>query len=169
MPDIATRIAQARGDEPAERVLRGGRVFDVVTGALIDGDVAISGGVIVGIGASYDGKEVEDVTGLKNALSSKTTDLRTVKGDLAKAKADSETMLTQLKIVIRALGLCSAGTSAPWIARWLSHASIGAVKNERIVARSTSALRLLRNCASTSIDPAARMTRNTQYSRLARS
>jgi adenine deaminase len=64
MADIETRIAQGRGDEPADLVLRGGRVLDVVTGAFIDGDVAISGDTIVGIGAAYDGREVIDVSGL---------------------------------------------------------------------------------------------------------
>ena len=35
--DLERRIAQARGDEPADLVLRGGRVFDLVTGSMIDG------------------------------------------------------------------------------------------------------------------------------------
>jgi len=57
-------IDTARGITPCDLVLRGGRVFDVVTGALISGDVAITAGCIVGIGAEYDGAEVRDVTGL---------------------------------------------------------------------------------------------------------
>lgn len=64
MADLETRIAQGRGDEPADLVLRGGRVFDLVTGDLIEGDVAICGDVIVGIGAEYEGREVIDVSGL---------------------------------------------------------------------------------------------------------
>lgn len=64
MTDLESRIAQGRGDVPADLVLRGGRVFDVVTGAFIDGDVAIAGDTIVGIGAAYEGREVIDVTGL---------------------------------------------------------------------------------------------------------
>ena len=64
MTDLETRIAQGRGDAPADLVLRGGRVLDVVTGAMIDGDVAIAGDTIVGIGAVYEGREVIDVTGL---------------------------------------------------------------------------------------------------------
>lgn len=64
MADLEQRIAQGRGDEPADLVLRGGRVFDVVTGDLIDGDVAICGDTIVGIGARYAGAEVVDVSGL---------------------------------------------------------------------------------------------------------
>ncbi|MFT3972782.1 MAG: adenine deaminase [Amaricoccus sp.] len=62
--DLERRIAQARGDAPADLVLRGGRVFDLVTGAMIDGDVAICGARIAGIGAGYDGARVLDVSGL---------------------------------------------------------------------------------------------------------
>lgn len=43
MDDLERRIAQARGDEPADLVLRGGRVFDLITGTMIAGDVAICG------------------------------------------------------------------------------------------------------------------------------
>lgn len=64
MADLITRIAQGRGDEPADIVLRGGQVFCVVTGQMIAGDVAICGDTIVGIGADYDGAQVIDVTGL---------------------------------------------------------------------------------------------------------
>ena len=64
MADLETRIAQGRGDTPADLVLRGGTVFDVVTGDMIAGDIAICGDTIVGIGAGYEGREVIDVTGL---------------------------------------------------------------------------------------------------------
>ena len=64
MADLEKRIAQGRGDEAADIVLRGGQVFDLVTGDLIKGDLAICDDTIVGIGATYDGKEVIDVTGL---------------------------------------------------------------------------------------------------------
>ncbi|MGZ3217365.1 adenine deaminase [Paracoccus sp. T5] len=64
MDDLERRIAQGRGDQPADLVLRGGRVFDLVTGAMIGGDVAICGDRIVGIGADYEGARVIDVTGL---------------------------------------------------------------------------------------------------------
>src|SRR6056297_2670368 len=59
MATLETRIAQARGDEPADLVLRGGRVFDLVTGTLIEGDVAI-----VGDRESYEALRVIDVSGL---------------------------------------------------------------------------------------------------------
>ena len=64
MTDLETRIAQGRGDMPADLVLRGGRVFDVVNGTFVEGDVAVAGEMIVGIGAAYDGRDVIDVTGL---------------------------------------------------------------------------------------------------------
>ncbi|MWD28119.1 adenine deaminase [Aquicoccus sp. SCR17] len=64
MADLETRIAQARGDAPADLVLRGGEVFCLVTGERIEGDVAICGDRIVGIGAHYEGREVVDVSGL---------------------------------------------------------------------------------------------------------
>ncbi|WP_410218552.1 adenine deaminase [Paracoccus sp. (in: a-proteobacteria)] len=64
MDDLERRIAQARGDQPADVVLRGGQVFDLVTGAMIGGDVALCGDRVVGIGARYDGTRVLDVTGL---------------------------------------------------------------------------------------------------------
>lgn len=64
-PELEELIAVARGERPADTVLRGGEVFDVVTGALIAGDVAIFQGVIAGIGAAYEAAEIIDVTGLK--------------------------------------------------------------------------------------------------------
>ncbi len=64
MNDLERRIAVARGDQPADTVLRGGQVFCVVTGDLIAGDVAVCDGMIAGLGATYDGAEVIDVSGL---------------------------------------------------------------------------------------------------------
>ncbi|SLN68726.1 Adenine deaminase [Roseovarius litorisediminis] len=61
---LENRIEQARGDAPADVVLRGGRVFDLITGALLEGDVAICGDTIVGICENYEGARVIDVTGL---------------------------------------------------------------------------------------------------------
>ncbi|MEZ5913372.1 MAG: adenine deaminase [Paracoccaceae bacterium] len=60
---LARRIAQARGDEPADLVLRGGRVFDVITGDFIAGDVAVCGDTVAGIAESYEGRRIIDVTG----------------------------------------------------------------------------------------------------------
>lgn len=63
MDDLERRIAQARGDEPADLVLRGGRVFDLITGTLMAGDVAICGDRIAGVG-DYEARQVIDVSGL---------------------------------------------------------------------------------------------------------
>ncbi len=63
MDDLERRIAQARGDMQADMVLRGGRVFDLITGGFVTGDVAICGDRIAGIG-DYQGERVIDVTGL---------------------------------------------------------------------------------------------------------
>lgn len=60
---IKDRIAQGRGEVPADLVLRGGTVWCMVTGARITGDVAICGDMIVGIGAEYQGKREIDVAG----------------------------------------------------------------------------------------------------------
>jgi adenine deaminase len=59
---IARRIAVARGDEPADLVLTGGKVFSVFTREWIDGDVAVVDGFIAGIG-SYDGRTKIDLQG----------------------------------------------------------------------------------------------------------
>lgn len=64
MADLEQRIAAARGEIPAQRVLRGGRILDLITGALLDGDVALMGDMVVGTMADYEGEEVIDVSGL---------------------------------------------------------------------------------------------------------
>ncbi|MBV0911138.1 adenine deaminase [Anianabacter salinae] len=64
MADLETRIAQGRGDLPADLVLRGGRVLDLITGDLLDGDVAICGDTIVGTCDDYDAARIVDVSGL---------------------------------------------------------------------------------------------------------
>ncbi|WP_163847576.1 adenine deaminase [Pseudooceanicola aestuarii] len=60
---LSDRIAQGRGDAPADLVLRGGRVLDLITGALMEGDVAICGDMIVGTCDSYEGRQIIDMTG----------------------------------------------------------------------------------------------------------
>lgn len=64
MADLSQKILQGRGDAPADIVLRGAQVFDVITGSMMDGDVAICGDTIVGTCGSYEGREVVDVSGL---------------------------------------------------------------------------------------------------------
>ncbi|MBZ4690726.1 MAG: ade [Cereibacter sp.] len=62
-PTLADLIDQGRGLAPADLVLRGGRVFDLITGDLVEGDVAICGDTIVGVFDHYEGREVIDCTG----------------------------------------------------------------------------------------------------------
>lgn len=63
MTDLARRIDQGTGREPADIVLKGGRFFDLVTGELVESDIAICGETIVGTVESYEGREVIDITG----------------------------------------------------------------------------------------------------------
>jgi adenine deaminase len=55
-------MAVARGDEPADLVLAGGRVLSVFTKEWLDVDVAIADGYVVGLGR-YQGRESLDVSG----------------------------------------------------------------------------------------------------------
>jgi adenine deaminase len=55
-------LAVARGDEPADLVLRGAHVLSVFTREWLDGDVAVVDGAVAGIGA-YDGDRVLDLSG----------------------------------------------------------------------------------------------------------
>lgn len=63
LPPLADMIDQAHGRIPADVVLRGGRVLDLVTGEFLEGDVAICGSMIVGTCEAYEGREVIDVSG----------------------------------------------------------------------------------------------------------
>jgi adenine deaminase len=60
--DLGRRIAIARGDEPADLVLRGGHVFSSFTREWLETDVAIADGFVAGLG-SYQGRETIDVAG----------------------------------------------------------------------------------------------------------
>src|SRR5215210_4098455 len=62
MPDVARRLAVARGDEPADLVIRGGRVFSVFTREWLVGDLAIADGAGAGLG-DYEGTETLDASG----------------------------------------------------------------------------------------------------------
>src|ERR687895_1135248 len=62
MPDLVRRLAVARGDEPADLVIRGGRGFSVFTREWLEGDLAISDGFVAGLG-DYDGAETLDASG----------------------------------------------------------------------------------------------------------
>ena len=56
-------IDQGAGREPADIVLKGGRFFDLVTGELVDSDIAICGDRIVGTFGNYQGKREIDISG----------------------------------------------------------------------------------------------------------
>src|SRR5918999_4828653 len=62
MIDLARRLAVARGDEPADLVVRGGRVFSVFTREWLETDVAVADGVVAGLGR-YEGRETLDASG----------------------------------------------------------------------------------------------------------
>ncbi|HEY5295561.1 MAG TPA: adenine deaminase [Gaiellaceae bacterium] len=59
---LSKRLAVARGDEPADLVIRGGKVLSVFTREWLEADVAIADGWIAGLG-SYEGAETIDATG----------------------------------------------------------------------------------------------------------
>jgi adenine deaminase len=60
--DLARRLAVARGDEPADLVVRGARVLSVFTREWLDADVAIVDGFVAGLG-DYEGRETLDASG----------------------------------------------------------------------------------------------------------
>jgi adenine deaminase len=62
MADLARRLAVARGDEPADVVVRGGRVLTVFTREWLETNVAIADGWIAGLG-DYKGRETVDADG----------------------------------------------------------------------------------------------------------
>ena len=59
---LSQRLAVARGDEPADLVLRGGEVLSVFTREWLKADVAVVDGYIAGVGA-YEGRETIDASG----------------------------------------------------------------------------------------------------------
>src|SRR5215210_40094 len=62
MPDLARRLAVARGDEPADLVVRGGSVFSAFTREWLETDVAVVDGHVAGLG-DYEGAEMVDASG----------------------------------------------------------------------------------------------------------
>jgi adenine deaminase len=61
-PDLSRRLAVARGDQPADLVIRGGRVLSVFTREWLQVDVAVCDGWIAGLG-EYHGAETIDASG----------------------------------------------------------------------------------------------------------
>jgi adenine deaminase len=62
MTGLQRRLAVARGDAPADLVVRGGRVLSVFTREWLEADVAIVDGMIAGLG-SYEGEKTIDAAG----------------------------------------------------------------------------------------------------------
>jgi adenine deaminase len=62
MQGLRRRLAVARGDEPADLVVRGGSVLSVFTKEWLETDVAIADGVVAGLG-EYEGLETLDASG----------------------------------------------------------------------------------------------------------
>jgi len=60
---LARAIAQGQGLDKADLVLKGGRIFDLVSGELLDGDVAICADRIIGTLADYSGVRQTDIRG----------------------------------------------------------------------------------------------------------
>lgn len=60
---LKQRIKAARRQIPSDLVLRKGRVVNVFSGEILEGDVAVHRGVIIGVGEGYAGAEQVDVQG----------------------------------------------------------------------------------------------------------
>jgi adenine deaminase len=58
---LTRRLRIARGDEPADLVLRNARVVNVLSGEIYSGDVVVADGRIVTIGAGYEGRAQRDL------------------------------------------------------------------------------------------------------------
>ena len=63
MKNLINSISQSVGEKKVDLVLKGGQIFNVVTGELLTGDVAISGDTIVGTYDEYDGQNIIDMKG----------------------------------------------------------------------------------------------------------
>ena len=62
-PVLKDLIRAAKGDEPADVVIKGGAFLDVLGGRFVAGDVAIKNGIIVGVVDSYEGQHSLDLGG----------------------------------------------------------------------------------------------------------
>jgi adenine deaminase len=60
--DLARRLAVARGDQPADLLICGGRVLSVFTREWLETDVAVVDGFVAGLG-DYEGRETLDASG----------------------------------------------------------------------------------------------------------
>ena len=63
MKNFRKMIDAAKGDAPSDLILKGGSIVDVFSGEILQSDIAIFDGVIVGVGAYNKGREIVDVEG----------------------------------------------------------------------------------------------------------
>lgn len=61
--EMRRRIRVARGEEPADMVLKNAQVLDVFSGRWLGGDVAIVDGMVAGVGEEYEGRTSLDCSG----------------------------------------------------------------------------------------------------------
>lgn len=61
--DLPLLLAVARGDRPADLLLRGGRLVNVLSGEIHRTDIAVADGVIAGLGEGYEAREALDLDG----------------------------------------------------------------------------------------------------------
>ncbi len=61
--DLKRLLALARGDQPADLLLRNAQVVNVLSGEVHPADVALAEGVIVGVGTDYSAHETVDLDG----------------------------------------------------------------------------------------------------------
>ena len=61
---LARAIAQGKGAEPADLVIKDVGLLDLVSGGVTTTDIAICGDTVVGTYGRYEGKNVIDATGL---------------------------------------------------------------------------------------------------------
>ena len=59
---VTRRISVASGKEPADTVIKNGRIIDVFNGEIMEGDIAIVDGYFAGVG-QYEGKKIIDAEG----------------------------------------------------------------------------------------------------------
>lgn len=62
--DRAALLRVARGQDPADLVLAGATIVNVLSGEIYPADVAIADGLIAGVGSGYKGREQIDLQGL---------------------------------------------------------------------------------------------------------
>lgn len=60
---LTEKLRMARGEEPAEMVLRNARLVNVFSGRIEETDIALAGGFIVGIGPGYTARQELDLAG----------------------------------------------------------------------------------------------------------